>query len=145
MVNSIHFVVCICVFKTDLVSFGYLEPRVDGFVNFGSASAHALVDKAHLLTLSAPEMTVLVAGLRSLGVSHGDLGVFTKDTSTLSNDFCEVLTDMDLAWSKTDTRGVFQGNHRTSGETQFTASSVDLLFGSNPELRAIIEYYGQEE
>jgi len=131
--------------QTDLVSFGYLEPRVDGFVNFGSASAHALVDKAHLLTLSAPEMTVLVAGLRSLGVSHGDLGVFTKDTSTLSNDFCEVLTDMDLAWSKTDTRRVFQGNHRTSGETQFTASSVDLLFGSNPELRAIIEYYGQED
>lgn len=131
--------------QTDLVSFGYLEPRVDGFCNFGLASAHALVDKAQLLTLTAPEMTVLVAGLRSLGVSFDGLGVFTKDTSTLSNVFCEVLTDMDLIWEKTESAGIFKGKDRKSGEDKFIASSVDMLFGSNPELRAIIEYYGQDD
>jgi catalase-peroxidase len=134
--------------QTDADSFGALEPRADGFRNYLAAgvsrpAAELLVDRAQLLTLTAPEMSVIVAGLRSLGVTAAgsELGVFTKRPATLSTDFFVNVLDMDIAWAKSDD-GTYQGSDRTSAKPTWVGSEVDLVFGSNSQLRAIAEVYG---
>lgn len=138
--------------QTDVASFAVLEPQVDGFRNFAKpglegAAAHALIDKAQLLTLSAPEMTVLVGGLRVLGANAGGTahGVFTQRPGTLSNDFFVHLLDMRTAWQPTATAGVLEGRDRASGALKWTGTVVDLVFGSNSQLRAIAEVYGSAD
>jgi catalase-peroxidase len=135
--------------QTDVKSFAVLEPTADGFRNYlvkgleGSAS-ELLVDKAQLLTLTAPEMTVLIGGLRALDANFGQCkhGVFTKRPETLTNDFFVNLLDMNTAWHKSATSaGVFEGRDRTTGELRWTGTVVDLVFGSNSQLRAIAEVY----
>ncbi|CAE7938559.1 katG, partial [Symbiodinium sp. KB8] len=138
---------------TDADSFAVLEPRADGFRNYmgkgyeNSAYARTqpelLVDRAELLTLSAPEMTVLVGGMRALGANFGNSkhGVFTARPGVLSNDFFVNLLDMSTEWSKSDAPDVFVGRDRASGEPKWTATSADLIFGSNSQLRAIAEVY----
>ena len=132
---------------TDVESFAVLEPVADGFRNHRSANAdrptaELLVDRAHLLTLTAPEMTVLVGGLRVLGVSDGTHGVFTKEPGTLSNDFFVNLLDMGTAWTKPKgSEHMYEGRDRKSGDVRWTATAVDLVFGSNSQLRAIAEVY----
>jgi catalase-peroxidase len=135
--------------QTDVASFEPLEPQADGFRNWlqpgleGHAAA-LLVDKAQLLTLSAPEMTVLVGGLRALdaNVGHTPLGVFTTRPGTLSNDFFVNLLDMRTRWQKSAAEGVLDGRDRQTAELRWSASVVDLVFGSNAQLRAIAEVYG---
>ena len=137
---------------TDAASFAVLEPRADGFRNyladgFSGRPEEALVDRANLLTLTAPEMTVLVGGLRSLGVSQGGAhGVFTARPGTLSNDWFVNLLDLGTEWKKS-ARGahMFEGRDRDSGELKWTATSVDLVFGSHSQLRAIAEVYGSSD
>ena len=137
--------------QTDAESFAVLEPRVDGFRNFGgngSRAAEALVDRADLLTLTAPEMTVLVGGLRVLNANSGGsvLGVLTDRPGTLTNDFFVNLLDMDVEWrASADAEGRFEGRDRGRGEPRWTASSVDLAFGSNSELRAFAEIYACDD
>ena len=135
---------------TDVESFAVLEPKADGFRNFFDADANTrspaemLVDKANLLTLTVPEMTVLVGGLRALDANVGgaDHGVFTDKPGTLSNDYFVNLLDMGTKWSKADNAdGIYEGRDRNSGELQWTATPVDLVFGSNSELRAVAEVY----
>ncbi len=135
--------------QTDGASFEPLEPRADGFRNYAQPGleghvAELLVDKAQLLTLTAPEMTVLVGGLRVLGANVGGstLGVFTKRQGTLSNDFFVNLLDMRTRWQKSATEGVLEGRDRRTGELKWTATVADLVFGSNSQLRAIAEVYG---
>lgn len=135
--------------KTDVHAFEVLEPKADGFRNYFGAGndrspAELLVDRASLLTLSVPEMTVLVGGLRTLNTNadHSKLGVLTAHPGTLSNDFFVNLLDMSTKWSKSaSTEGTYRGTDRTTGKPKWTASSVDLLFGSNSELRAVAEVY----
>ncbi len=135
--------------ETDVESFTYLEPIADGFRNYkqkrsGSSTEELLIDKAQLLTLSAPEMAVLVAGLRSLGANYdgSNLGVLTNSPGQLSNDFFVNLLDMGTAWkAKDQDREVYEGTDRKTGETKWTVSRADLVFGSNAELRAIAEVY----
>lgn len=137
--------------QTDVQSFGLLEPRADAFRNyFGSDSyrspAEMLVDRADQLNLSAPEMTVLLGGLRVLnantaGTSHG---VLTDRTGQLTNDFFVNLLDMSTQWRKADTEGLYEGVDRATGEVKYTATPVDLIFGSNSELRAIAEVYAYD-
>ncbi len=135
--------------QTDAESFAVLEPRADGFRNhvrkgFESAAAELLIDKAQLLTLSAPEMTVLVGGLRVLGanVDGAKHGVFTQRPGQLSNDFFVNLLDMGTAWNKSaGAEGVLEGRDRKSGELEWTGTTVDLVFGSNSQLRALAEVY----
>ena len=134
---------------TDVESMGVLEPRADGFRNYlgetyGMAPAELLVDRAQLLTLSAPEMTVLVAGLRALNANTGRSkhGVFTDRPGVLSNDFFVNLLDMNTVWRKAaDGADVYEGRDRKSGDVKWTGTSVDLVFGSNSQLRAIAEVY----
>jgi catalase-peroxidase len=135
--------------QTDVHSFAVLEPAADGFRNYlrkghqGSA-AELLVDRANLLKLTAPEMTVLVGGMRALNVNHGQSkhGVFTKRPETLTNDFFVNLLDMNTKWQKSATsEGVLEGRDRASGEVKWTGTVVDLVFGSNSQLRAIAEVY----
>ncbi|MFZ4071594.1 MAG: catalase/peroxidase HPI [Caulobacterales bacterium] len=133
---------------TDVHSFAVLEPAADGFRNFIKpgyrlAAEEALVDKAQLLTLSAPEMTVLVGGLRVLGANSGGAahGVFTKQPGVLSTDFFTNLLDMSTAW-KAAGNGVYEGRDRASGAVKWTATGADLVFGSNSQLRALAEVYG---
>jgi len=139
--------------QTDVDSFGVLEPIADGFRNYlgGDYSVSAeelLVDKAQLMTLSAPEMTVLVGGMRVLntnadGSGHG---VFSDRTETLSNDFFTNLLDMETEWTAASaSEDVFEGRDRASGDLKWTATRVDLIFGSNSQLRAIAEVYGQDD
>ena len=135
--------------QTDVASFAPLEPRADGFRNYAQAGleghvAELLVDKAQLLTLTAPEMTVLVGGLRVLGANAGGSanGVFTRRVGTLSNDFFVNLLDMRTRWQKSATEGVLEGLDRGTGERRWTATVADLVFGSNAQLRAIAEVYG---
>ena len=142
--------------QTDADSFAALEPTADGFRNYfgdgnGRSPAASLVDRASMLSLTVPEMTALVGGLRALNAnsgSNGD-GVFTDRPGTLSNDFFANLLDMSTAWSKSDTEGLYEGRDRQTGEVKWTATPVDLIFGSNSELRAIAELYaaadGQEQ
>jgi catalase-peroxidase len=133
--------------QTDIVSFGHLEPMADGFRNYFTeglrSPAEMLVEKAALLNLTAPEMTALVGGMRALnanadGSAHG---VFTDAPGTLTNDFFVNLLDMSVTWSESDDAGVYVGRDRNSGAVRWTATPVDLIFGSNSELRAISELY----
>jgi catalase-peroxidase len=135
--------------QTDVASFEPLEPRADGFRNYAQPGleghvAELLVDKAQLLTLTAPEMTVLVGGLRVLDANVGRSahGVFTKRAGTLSNDFFVNLLDMRTRWQKSSTEGVLEGLDRETGEKKWTGTVADLVFGSNSQLRAIAEVYG---
>jgi catalase-peroxidase len=130
-----------------------LEPLADGFRNYQktrySVPAEALlIDKAQLLTLTAPEMTVLVGGLRVLGASAGSSthGVFTRKPGALSNDFFVNLLDMETEWKATsDATDVFEGRDRKSGAVKWTGTRVDLVFGSNAQLRALAEVYGSSD
>ena len=139
--------------QTDADSFAVLEPRFDGFRNYlqkglGLAAEHLLVEKAFMLTLSAPEMTALVGGLRVLGGNAGDntQGVLTSRPGTLSNDFFVNLLDMQTVWAPTsETEESFEGRDRNSGELRWTGTRVDLVFGSNSELRALSEVYGSSD
>ena len=135
---------------TDIPSFAVLEPKADGFRNYlkakyGVRAEELLVDKAQLLTLTAPEMTVLVGGLRVLNANFGGSkhGVFTKRPETLTNDFFVNLLDMRTVWKPTaEDEDVFEGRDRASGELKWTGTRVDLVFGSNSQLRAVAEVYG---
>jgi catalase-peroxidase len=139
--------------QTDAESFAVLEPQADGFRNYQkttfTVSAEAmLVDRSQLLTLSAPEMTVLVGGLRVLGANVGQSkhGVFSKRVGTLSNDFFVNLLDMGTVWKPTsDAADTFEGSDRKSGAPKWTGTRVDLVFGSNSQLRALAEAYAQDD
>jgi catalase-peroxidase len=138
--------------QTDVPSFTYLEPKADGFRNYLKAkyavpAEELLIDKAQLLTLTVPEMTVLVGGLRVLGANHGKSqhGVFTTRTETLTNDFFVNLLDMNTEWKATSDDDVFEGHDRKSGKSKWTGTRVDLVFGSNSELRAVAEVYGSAD
>ena len=135
--------------QTDVDSFVVLEPAADGFRNYvrkglEASAAQLLVDKAQLLKLSAPEMTVLIGGMRALNTNHAHSkhGVFTKRPETLTNDFFVNLLDMDTKWQKSaNAKGVLEGRDRASGELKWTGTVVDLVFGSNSQLRALAEVY----
>jgi catalase-peroxidase len=141
--------------QTDAESFAPLEPRADGFRNYVNSSKHqfmlpeeALVDRAHLLNLTGPEMTVLVGGLRVLGANAGKSkhGAFTIRPGMLTNDFFVNLLDMGTEWKKTsEDENVYEGRDRKSGKPQWTATRVDLVFGSNSQLRAYAEVYAQRD
>ncbi|MEJ2514561.1 MAG: catalase/peroxidase HPI [Gammaproteobacteria bacterium] len=143
--------------QTDVESFALLEPTADAFRNYFNAEtsyrspAEMMVDKAEQLNLSVPEMTVLVGGMRALGANAGGIshGVFTDRPGTLSNDFFVNLLDMSTQWRKSGQEGVYEGRDRSTGAVKWTATPVDLIFGSNSELRAVAEVYasndGQEE
>jgi len=135
--------------QTDVASFAVLEPEADGFRNYRKTAMTAspesmLIDKAQLLTLSAPEMTVLIGGLRVLGINHAGshTGVFTHRPAQLTNDFFVNLVDMSTAWTPTGD-DAYEGRDRTTGQVKWTATRVDLVFGSNAQLRAIAEVYAQ--
>jgi len=138
--------------QTDVKSFSFLEPHADGFRNYyssmaGRSPAEMLVEKANLLTLTVPEMTVLVGGLRALNANSQQSahGVFTKQPGVLTNDFFVNLLDMGTKWSKSKTDGIYEGVNRTTNKVTYTATPVDLVFGSNAELRAIAEVYAQDD
>ena len=138
--------------QTDADSFAVLEPKADGFRNFYSSDAiyspaEALVDRANMLTLTVPEMTVLVGGLRVLDVNSGGSkhGVFTDKPGQLTNDFFVNLLDMSTRWAKAEQEGLYEGFDRTSGAPKYTATPVDLVFGSHAELRAVAEVYAAND
>ena len=137
--------------QTDVKSFAVLEPTADAFRNYYRASygtpTEMLIEKADLLTLTAPEMTVLLGGMRSLDANTGGskLGVLTDRAGILSNDFFVNLLDMSTRWSKSVTEGVYEGRDRKSGKVKWKATPVDLIFGSNSELRAIAETYASSD
>ena len=139
--------------QTDVIGMAVLEPMADGFRNYIKTqytvpTEALLVDKAQLLTLTAPEMTVLVGGMRALGANYDGSkhGIFTAQNNKLSNDFFVNLLDMSTAWSAMDDKKeVFEGKDRTSGATKYTATRADLIFGSNSELRALAEVYAQTD
>jgi catalase-peroxidase len=136
--------------QTDTESFAVLEPIADGFRNFQKkrytvSSEELLIDKAQLLTLSAPEMTVLVGGMRVLGANYdgSNHGVFTQNVGSLTNDFFVNILDLRTKWSSAnEAQDVFEGKDRTTGQVKWTGTRADLIFGSNTELRAIAEVYG---
>ncbi len=139
--------------QTDVYSFAVMEPIADGFRNYLRSgqvlsAEELLVDRAQLLTLTAPEMTVLVGGLRALNANFGQTkhGVFTNRPETLTNDFFVNLLDMKTKWEPSSTaEGVFEGRDRATGKTKWTATRVDLVFGSNSQLRALAEVYGSND
>jgi catalase-peroxidase len=138
--------------QTDTASFAVLEPKADGFRNYlrkglGGSPEHMLVDRAQLLTLTAPEMTVLVGGLRVLGANTGqsEHGVFTDRPGVLTNDFFVNLLDMGTEWRKSRTEGVYEGRDRATGKLRWTGTRVDLVFGANSELRALAEVYACDD
>jgi catalase-peroxidase len=139
--------------QTDIESVAGLEPKADGFRNYVEngmerGAAELLIDKAQLLGLTAPEMTVLIGGMRVLDTNVGNSkhGVFTKSSETLCNDFFVNLIDMSTEWKKSsNSDDVFEGYDRSSGELKWTGSSVDLAFGSNSQLRAISEVYASDD
>ncbi|MGE0734666.1 MAG: catalase/peroxidase HPI [Alphaproteobacteria bacterium] len=139
--------------QTDIESFAVLEPRSDGFRNYhrqalGVSPEAMLVDKAQLLTLTAPEMTALIGGMRVLGANHGQSqhGVFTDRPGTLTNDFFVNLVDMGTEWKPVSDAGdMFEGRDRASGKLKWTATRVDIVFGSNSQLRALAEVYAQDD
>ena len=139
--------------QTDAASFAYLEPKADGFRNYyvsgaDMAPAAALVDKADALNLTVPEMTVLVGGLRTLNANAGKSpnGVFTANPGQLSNDFFVNLLDMKTKWAKSGTdMGLYEGRDRDTDKLMWTATPVDLIFGSNSELRAVSEVYASDD
>jgi catalase-peroxidase len=139
--------------QTDVESFAVLEPMADGFRNYrkgkaGASTEALLIDKAQLLTLSAPELTALVGGLRVLGANAdgGKQGVFTRNVGALSNDFFVNLLDMDTAWKAVDAEAeVFAGHDRKSGVIKWSGSRADLVFGSHSVLRALAEVYASAD
>ena len=139
--------------QTDIDSFAVLEPKHDGFINYlqdGQAvpAEHLLVERANLLTLSAPEMTALLGGLRALGANHGqsEHGVLTERPGALTNDFFVNLLDMGTEWKPSESAsGVYEGSDRATGEAKWTGTAVDLVFGSNSQLRAIAEVYASAD
>ncbi|MCC7257336.1 MAG: catalase/peroxidase HPI [Gammaproteobacteria bacterium] len=139
--------------QTDVASFAVLEPTADGFRNYHTAGnrlapAEALVDRANMLQLTVPEMTVLVGGMRVLNANAGESanGVFTDRPGSLSNDFFVNLLDMSTRWSKSEkSEGLYEGYDRQTGKLRWTATPVDLVFGSNSELRAVAEVYGAND
>ena len=136
--------------QTDVESFEVLEPVADGFRNFQKASStmaaeEMMLDKSQLLGLTAPEMTVLLGGMRSLGISNDDHGIFTDDSEKLTNDYFATLLDMSVQWKPSGSGKSFDGMDRVSGEKIRTASRVDLAFGSNSQLRAIAEVYASSD
>jgi catalase-peroxidase len=139
--------------QTDTVSFSVLEPKADGFRNFSKqkyavSTEEMLIDRAQLLGLTAPELTVLVGGMRVLNANYNKSqhGVFTKNPESLTNDFFVNLLNMDITWKATaDDEDLFEGNDRKTGELKWTGTRVDLIFGSNSELRAIAEVYASED
>jgi catalase-peroxidase len=139
--------------QTDTGSFAMLEPKADGFRNYYSAGlmkspAEILVERANLLSLSVPEMTVLVGGIRALNANEGGSanGVFTSRAGTLTNDFFVNLLDMSTKWEKSaTTEGIYEGHDRKTGALKWTATPVDLIFGSNAELRAVAEVYAESD
>jgi len=134
-------------------SFAVLEPIADGFRNYEKgkytvSAEELLIDKAQLLTLTAPEMTALVGGMRVLGANHdgSQHGVFTTQPGTLTNDFFVNLLDMSTTWKAlSDDEDLFEGRDRESGDPKWTGTRVDLIFGSNSQLRALAEVYAQED
>ena len=139
--------------QTDEASFAYLEPVADGFRNylktkFSVSAEELLIDRAQLLTLTAPEMTVLIGGMRVLDTNVGQSrhGVLTGRPETLTNDFFVNLLDMRTEWKATsEDEDVFEGRDRATGELKWTGTRVDLVFGSNSQLRAIAEVYGTRD
>jgi catalase-peroxidase len=139
--------------QTDVEPFAALEPTADGFRNYLGqvqrlTAEYLLLDRANLLTRSVPEMTVLVGGLRVLGANSGQspLGVFTSTPGSLTNDFFVNLLDMGTAWTATsEDAGTFEGRDVATGELKWTGSRVDLVFGSNSELRAVAEVYASDD
>ncbi len=139
--------------QTDVHAFAVLEPVADGFRNYirkghEDFAAEMLIDKANLLTLTAPEMTVLIGGLRALNANFGgtSLGVFTTNPGTLTNDFFVNLIDINTTWKKSPTaEGVLQAHDRKSGTLKWTGTVVDLVFGSNSQLRALAEVYASSD
>ncbi len=138
--------------QTDVDSFAVLEPAADGFRNFtaaerGRRSEESLVDRANQLTLSAPEMTVLIGGMRALGANYDDSrhGILTQQPGVLTNDFFVNLLDMGTVWKKSSAGPHYEGRDRGTGELKWTATGVDLLFGSNSQLRAIAEVYASDD
>ena len=138
--------------QTDVHSFAVMEPVADGFRNYLRSgqvlsAEEFLVDRAQLLTLTAPEMTVLIGGLRALGANFGQTkhGVFTNRPETLTNDFFVNLLDMKTKWEPSSTEGVYEGRDRATGKTKWTATRVDLVFGSNSQLRALAEVYASND
>jgi catalase-peroxidase len=135
--------------QTDVESFAVLEPESDGFrnylkKNFAVTPEELMLDKAHLLGLSAPEMTVLIGGMRALGISSDDRGIFTETPGKLTNDFFVKLLDMDVKWEATGSNS-YQATNRKTGEKVRRASRIDLVFGSNSQLRALAEVYAQSD
>ena len=138
--------------KTDIESMAVLEPMADGFRNYArkgleNHTTELLIDKAQLLKLTAPEMTALIGGLRVLNTNYGKTkhGVLTTKPGTLTNDFFVNILDMKTEWKPTETEGEYQGIDRSTGKTKWTGTRVDLIFGSNSELRAISEVYAQDD
>jgi len=139
--------------QTDIHSFGLLEPRADGFRNFADAdhstvAEEMLIDKAQLMNLTGPEMTVLVGGMRVLGTNfeNSKHGVFTKKVGKLTNDFFVNLLDMNIEWKEVSPKeDLFEGKERKTGKTKWTATRADLIFGSNSQLRAFAEVYACED
>ncbi len=139
--------------QTDVASFAVLEPKADGFRNYQKTryavtAEELLVDKAQLLTLTAPEMTVLVGGMRMLNTNFGQTrhGVFTRKPEALTNDFFTNLLDMGTEWKAvSDAKDIFEGRDRKTGEVRWTGTRVDLIFGSNSQLRALAEVYGSAD
>ena len=135
--------------QTDIESFAVLEPEADGFrnylkKNFIVTPEELMLDKAHLLGLTAPEMTVLIGGMRSLGISSDDRGIFSDSNDKLSNDFFVKLLDMKVKWKATGSNS-YQATDRKNGENIRRASRTDLVFGSNSQLRALVEVYAQSD
>ena len=136
--------------QTDADSFAVLEPVADGFRNYLDSSSNIpaeemMLDKSQLLGLTAPEMTVLLGGMRSLGISNNDYGIFTDNPDQLSNDYFATLLDMSVAWKPNGTGNSYEGVDRVSGEKVRTATRVDLAFGSNSQLRALAEVYASDD
>jgi catalase-peroxidase len=136
--------------QTDADSFAVLEPHSDGFRNFHKSGINVspeemMLDKAQLLGLTAPEMTVLLGGMRSLGISSNGYGVYSDDVNTLTNDHFSTLLDMSVEWKPNGTGNSYEGFDRVSGERIRTASRADLVFGSNSQLRALAEVYASHD
>ena len=136
--------------QTDAESFAVLEPHSDGFRNFHKSGINVspeemMLDKAQLLNLTAPEMTVLVGGMRSLGISASGYGIFTEDTDTMTNDYFDTLLDMSVEWKPNGSGNSYEAFNRSSGEKIRTATRADLVFGSNSQLRALAEVYASSD